>query len=434
MVNGTGILVVGGSGPMAEETLRQLLPHAPGAARVLPERGPSAPVFAIVATVASGERASLCVSITRRAYPGVPVVVYAEGLGTLEAIQLTRLPQTEVVLVEETIEALVAALARALPLAAANPTRPGEAMGARLRAAVANPVSVTETSVRSPGTRPPVQAQRVGVPRGADELPMIDCRASKVQRLIAKDDCSVGDVEAVIATEPTLVTAVLRTANSAFYQSPRPITNLRDAIVRVGVRQTLNRALETLIQRSFQIVHPEGRSVLVGSWANAGLTAQFARRLADGDGLGRGDDIYLAALLHNIGECLLVWRMYRTPVQPGQLAAESPRIAAQHECAAEACLEKWGMPPLVASLAAFHHRPRHAENPREAALRRAITGSWALARRLQGDYLPNMAPIDPHTEFPLAIARRLVVQAAPELGKHPYLEDAPPTAADSPPA
>ena len=430
LINGTGILVVGGGGTLAEDTLAQLLPFAPGASRLRPEHGPVGTVAAIVATLAEGERAMLSVSIAQRTYPGVPVVVYAARLGTLEALQLMRLPLTEVVLLEEGVLTLLEALVRALPAATASPARPPDAMGAHLGAAAAGPAAVAMATPPPPASRPPARALPAGGTRGLDGLPVLDCRVGKIQQLIANNDCSVSQAEAVIASEPALVTAILRTSNSAFYQAPRPITNLRDAIVRIGVRQTLNSVLEALIQRGLQTVHPEGRAVLIACWANAGLTARFARRLAEGDGLGRGDDIYLAALLHNVGECVMIWRLYRGPVQAGQLADECPRIAAQHEAAAETCLDKWGMPPLVSSLAAFHHRPRIGENPRDAALRRAITGAWALARRLQGDYLPVMAPVECETEFPLVTGRRLVQQVAPEFSAHPYLAlpAAPPTA------
>ena len=238
---------------------------------------------------------------------------------------------------------------------------------------------------------------------------------------MAREECSIGDVETVVATEPRLVTSVVRTANSAYYHAPRVITNLHDAIVRIGVRQTLAIVLETLVQRSFQPMHPEAQAVLSAAWENAGLTARFARRLAEWESLGRAEDVYLAALLHNIGECLLVWRLYRTPVRPGQLVEESLKIAAHHEAAAELAVERWGMPPLVASLAAFHHRARLGETPRDAALRRLVVGAWALSRELQGDYLPDLPPVDASLDLPRPVAERLVRLAAPEFVGHPAL-------------
>lgn len=426
MFSGVGVFLVASPGVPGDELEVALSPVMPGLQRLTPDaRGARA---LLVVLVLGAEPPLLSLGGVRRAWPGVPVVVSARALPVADVIQLMRQPRVDVVLAEEGARGVLQAIERALPaaagLAAALPAAaapalapPTGAPAAPLLSAASGAVPPAPTAGQGDPTRPRAPAPA----RGPDDLPVLDQRAGLVQQLMAREECSIGDVETVVATEPRLVTSVVRTANSAYYHAPRVITNLHDAIVRIGVRQTLAILLETLVQRSFQPMHPEAQAVLSAAWENAGLTARFARRLAEWESLGRAEDVYLAALLHNIGECLLVWRLYRTPVRPGQLVEESPRIAAHHESAAELAVERWGMPPLVASLAAFHHRARLGETPRDAALRRIVVGAWALARELQGDYLPDLPPVDPSVELPRAVAERLVRLAAPEFVGHPAL-------------
>jgi len=423
--SGVGVFLVASPGASGDELEAALAAVMPGLQRLSVEARGTRALLVVLAL--GGDAPLSALGGVRRTWPGVPVVVSTRALAVADAISLMRQPKVDVVLAEEGTRGLLQAIERSLPaavgLAAGTPGSVANAAAAPATSPNPAPSAAVSAAPGSaaPGVSDPPRVRVPAPPRGPDDLPVLDHRAGLVQQLMAREECSIGDVESVVASEPRLVTSVVRTANSAYYHSPRVITNLHDAVVRIGVRQTLAILLETLVQRSFQPMHPEAQAVLSAAWENAGLTARFARRLAEWESLGRAEDVYLAALLHNIGECLLVWRLYRTPVRAGQLVEESPRIAAHHESAAELAVERWGMPPLVASLAAFHHRSRLGESPRDAALRRLVLGAWALSRELQGDYLPDLPAVDPSLELPRAVAERLVRLAAPEFVGHPAL-------------
>jgi HD-like signal output (HDOD) protein len=152
-------------------------------------------------------------------------------------------------------------------------------------------------------------------------------------------------------------------------------------------------------------------------WKNAALTARVARRLAEWQRVGRPEDAYVAALLHNLGEFVLVWKIAEeNPPDLGErLAMESDRIATQHESVGALAAQKWGLPPQVQAVAGFHHKGRAHEPPQDVALRTTILACWALSRSVAGDYLPNMAPADPIEFFEqLGLAEQLRVRVAEE--------------------
>jgi HD-like signal output (HDOD) protein len=229
----------------------------------------------------------------------------------------------------------------------------------------------------------------------------MDARLPELERLMERDACDLKDIEAFVTADPSLVVTVIRASNAAYYRSPKLITNLRDAVVRIGNRQVFALLLETLVQRSFQVTSPEGRKVISGCWRNATLTARLVRRLAEWTGLGRPEDVYVAGLLHNLGEMVLIWRAIEGSASGlgARLEADAGRIAGTHESLGRIVATRWGLPPLVQILTGFHHTPRPGGRPEDEKLRLAVLATWALSRRVLGEYLPNQAPVDPDTIF-----------------------------------
>ena len=251
--------------------------------------------------------------------------------------------------------------------------------------------------VPTPAAFPPRPATAGAVVIGsADDLPTLDTHTTALHSLAERDDCSVEELEQFLAKEPGLISVVLRTSNSAYYRSPKIITNLRDAIVRMGVRHTVAVLLEATMQRSLQLPSAQAQRRLAAAWANARLTARLTRRLAQWGAFCRPEDAYLAGLMHNLGEWVLIWRFFRKEGEQslGAFTAEGPKIIAQHEVVGQATALKWGMPPLVQSLCGAHHQPRRGELPRDRSLRLSALASWTLARALLGEYLQGYPEAD----------------------------------------
>lgn len=374
----------------------------------------------------------------RGRHPASAVVVVTDGADVRQVVGLMRLRHVDVVLEDdglnaiwESVQRLVLAASDAqAPAAAGFTVEPGPAVpmladpvlsapvlsAPVLAAPLAAPAGPTAASILSlargertvptlhaptpagsrasippPPTRPAASSVASRIVAATPDLPILDARFEKLDALMRREDCSTIDVERFASQDLVLVQAIIKASNMAYYRSPKMVTNLRDAIVRVGNKQVFALMMETLMRKAFDVPSVEARSVLGAMWQNATLTAQLTRRLAEWEGFARPEDAYVAALLHNIGECVMVWRLLQQPGGIGRLAAEVPGIAANHEAVGFAAGQKWGCPPLAQVMMRSHHSAGRTESPREADLRHAIMGCWALARQLLGDYLPDQA-------------------------------------------
>ncbi len=230
-----------------------------------------------------------------------------------------------------------------------------------------------------------------------DALPPLDPGLAELQELMGRPECPVDDVERFVVKDPSLVVAVLKMANSAYFRSPRLVTNIREACVRLGNRQVFALLLESLLRRTFTAPKLDVKLLFDGMWRNAALTARVARRLAEWQRFARPEDVYVAALLHNLGEFVLAWRVAST--HEGDVAhalsEQAESMQREHEAVGQLAAQRWGLPPMVQVLAGNHHRVRHGEPAQDAAMRAAVTACWHLARSVGGEYLPGMAPPDP---------------------------------------
>jgi HD-like signal output (HDOD) protein len=134
------------------------------------------------------------------------------------------------------------------------------------------------------------------------ELPTYPGVALKLQRMLANPEWNLSELTSLVQADQALSTYAVRTANSAYYPSARPVTTLAQAITRIGAKGLSNIAIAgTLGLRS------EAPGALAAlrkeSWRSSLLSSLLCQELAPGRKLDPGE-AFLAGLLHGFGETL----------------------------------------------------------------------------------------------------------------------------------
>jgi HD-like signal output (HDOD) protein len=139
------------------------------------------------------------------------------------------------------------------------------------------------------------------------QLPVFHHVALKLLGLLSKDDFNITQVAHLITEDQTLTSQVLRVANSSFFAGLSQVATIRDAIVRLGVRQVTN--VVTLVTQSNQ--YRSSNKIMGGYmhdlWKHALGCALGTKWLADKAGYKElSNEGMLAGLLHDIGELFLL--------------------------------------------------------------------------------------------------------------------------------
>lgn len=189
------------------------------------------------------------------------------------------------------------------------------------------------------------------------------------QRALAKTrnpDIGIAQLVSVVEEDPTLGQALLKYANSAYYNTGGVVVSLRQAAQRVGSSGVHNVVLGVMLDGmlcrpggEYQVMLDLVRSHLVRS-------APVARAIARGFGL-LPDECYALALLHDAGKLVIFdvlgtmrHELRRDVSLPKQVVSRV--LNEVHEPLGGLAALRWGLGEEVAGAIATHHRTPVPEN------------------------------------------------------------------------
>jgi HD-like signal output (HDOD) protein len=124
--------------------------------------------------------------------------------------------------------------------------------------------------------------------------------------LCRRDDAGLDEIGRLIAQEPAMAARILTLAASASHYQGQAPRDLLQCLLRIG----LDGAKAALVAESVHQVFDAfaaGRPVDLGRfWRHSLTAALIARRLAKETGYARGEEAYLAGLLHDVGQLAMV--------------------------------------------------------------------------------------------------------------------------------
>jgi len=111
-------------------------------------------------------------------------------------------------------------------------------------------------------------------------------------------------LDTLIQQDPTLAAAILKTANSALYKRPVPISSLKDAIATLGMGTVQSLVVAHQLKSLFQTRDPKLSAHLKSRWQNTQRLAACMKKMANLMDMD-GDMAYLSAVLSDLGSSLI---------------------------------------------------------------------------------------------------------------------------------
>lgn len=143
------------------------------------------------------------------------------------------------------------------------------------------------------------------------ELPIFHPVALKLQRMLSDYDFTVDEVAQVANEDQSLASQMLKMANSPMYMGRTKVATIKEAVIRLGAQQVINIAMAASQASAHASAHASDNPVLnkymQELWLHSHGSALGARWMAHNCGMrGIADEIYLAALLHDVGKLYLL--------------------------------------------------------------------------------------------------------------------------------
>lgn len=183
----------------------------------------------------------------------------------------------------------------------------------------------------------------------------------RIKQLMESDTADLDDIAEVILLDPVLTSKLLKLANSAIYRLPYQVESINKALLVLGKTQVYN--LVTSIGVSTACSNLNTSSIdLERFWEQSVNAALIAKYLAAHCGLRQPDRLYVAGLLHNIGELVVSQQapeisnrcqQYNADVKPWQLQQAELGFT-YASCGAE-LLHLWQLPDTIVTPLTLQH-------------------------------------------------------------------------------
>lgn len=142
---------------------------------------------------------------------------------------------------------------------------------------------------------------------GDVELPVFDDIAIRVNREVRENKLDADGMCKILEEDPVLVSELLRMANSSFFAGLSPVSSLREAAVRLGVKQIASIVFSVSQKRMYSASKGPFKARLTQLWLHASAVSIGARWLAKNAGYRNlSDEAFVAGLLHDVGKLSLL--------------------------------------------------------------------------------------------------------------------------------
>lgn len=225
---------------------------------------------------------------------------------------------------------------------------------------------------------------RDNIIRKVKSFPAMSGAALKVLSLLEDHDSSPAQVEAALRQDPALTADVLRLSNSAYFGLSSRVGSVRQAVVLLGWKR-LSQVVLTSCMNALMSKEVPGYDLGRGDlWRHSIAVSVAAEGLAEELRLNAGDEIFTAALLHDLGKLVLGSFVSSEVLKIEEAAlagatfeqAERAILGTDHAEIGAAILEMWHLPAPIVRAVRWH------SDPEESGVRDLMTDTVHVANVL----------------------------------------------------
>ncbi|HRI90204.1 MAG: HDOD domain-containing protein [Candidatus Accumulibacter sp.] len=187
----------------------------------------------------------------------------------------------------------------------------------------------------------------------------------RLLQMVDDDSTTMAKLAGLVEQDPGLCTRVLTAANSPAIRRGTQLRSIENCLIALGTRLVRSIATCLSVQNLFD-ERAGTRSVdLSAFWTHSLLVAELSRSLAAASGYQRPDEAYLAGLLHDVGELILLsalgdpyLQLLATCPSEAELSArESAQFGVHHGEIGTWLADQWHLDSPFADGILFHHLP-----------------------------------------------------------------------------
>lgn len=200
----------------------------------------------------------------------------------------------------------------------------------------------------------------------------------KLKTELDNPESTINDIGLIIQYDVVLSARVMSLINSAFFGFDKKITNIAHAVSILGLDTITKIVLNTSIASVFKDIPPT-KINMKSFWKWSVMSALTAQEIARKADYTNPEDMFTAALLHNIGQLVMLAQSSRSIKKVYEKAnlniglsvmeAELDVFGFTHTQVGASLLKLWKLPNVFQDVAKHHHYPVfHTEHCQEISI------------------------------------------------------------------
>lgn len=192
---------------------------------------------------------------------------------------------------------------------------------------------------------------------------------SEVLELLKDLNTSPQKLAKAISKDQSIVVKILTIANSPFYGLAKRVSSIEYAIMILGFNEIRNIVMALSLMETMKNKNDEYMNQK-NFWLHSYITATTAKKIADDMNIRESNDVFIGALLHDLGISVIHRYMHsdfvkiKESVEKGSKysEAENQQLGMDHQMVGYTLLRNWNIPEHICEMVKYHHNPNQSTN------------------------------------------------------------------------
>ncbi len=201
-------------------------------------------------------------------------------------------------------------------------------------------------------------------------FPGMPATAARLMPLLQSPHASVDQIEDILRYDPGLTANILKLTNSAYFGLPSQVSSVRQAILLLGWKRLLQLVMTMCMSALMKKPIP-GYDLPQGElWRHSVAVSVAADLLIASLNINDVDEVFTAALLHDIGKMVLGSYVLEDLAKIKEMVskgisfevAEYVVLGTNHAAIGARILQSWSLPQELVNAVRWHHDPDSYES------------------------------------------------------------------------
>ena len=204
---------------------------------------------------------------------------------------------------------------------------------------------------------------------GKIDAPVMPQVVREVQSMMKQSMSSVEDIAGVVEKDPVMSLRLIAVANCPVYRGVQKIESLKQAIPRIGLKETYNIIVAISVKSLYETKRAHFRNLMHELWLHSLACAYGAKLIAVELKLDEPERYFLMALIHDIGKTLLL-KAFSNVSQSATLNIDMVKANLQeaHLSLGAGLLRRWGFSEDFINVIVHHEDSEFGPDSKKAVL------------------------------------------------------------------